>query len=92
LTPGKFQDLIAGVCNSNFDHEDIYPFFNGMFDFFNIWLKLLDDIKNTKMIGEKRGGSIIGGNRLGYNSANAVTSSPSNPSQQAPPKKRSFFD
>lgn len=91
LTPGKFQDLIAGVSNSDFDHEDIQPFFTQLMEFFGVWLKLLDDIKNTKMIGEKRGGSIIGGNRLGHNSANANPGNFNAP-PAAPSKKRSFFD
>jgi Bacterial Type VI secretion, VC_A0110, EvfL, ImpJ, VasE len=83
LSPGKFSDMLSEVINADYSHENINTYFNPALAFLKIWTKLLEDLKNLKLIGEKSKNSIFDGGRIGETNK---------PQFEAPQRKKSIFD
>lgn len=53
ITPGKFEELLNTVINTDYRHEDIYNSFQPLVSFLKTWCELLDKLKDLKLIGQK---------------------------------------
>lgn len=63
ISPGKFQEMLTGIINSDYTHENINSFFGPTIHFLKGWTKVLEELKNLQLIGERKKGGIFEGVR-----------------------------
>lgn len=54
ISPGAFQEMLTGIINADYQHENINSFFNPTLNFLKGWAKVLEELKNLQLIGERR--------------------------------------
>ncbi|MBS1614709.1 MAG: type VI secretion system baseplate subunit TssK [Bacteroidetes bacterium] len=64
VSPGKFEDLLSGVMNADYEHENIYAFFQPLLGFLKTWSDLLDKLKDLKLIGQRNEKFDFGGRTM----------------------------
>jgi hypothetical protein len=64
ISPGKFEEMIAAVINADYDHEQIYDFFQPLLSFLKVWAELLEKLKDLKLIGQKNEKFDFGGRTM----------------------------
>ncbi len=64
VSPGKFEELLGSVTNADYDHEDIYSFYQPLLAFLKLWAELLDKLKELKLIGQRNEKFDFGGRTM----------------------------
>jgi len=64
ISPGKFEDMLSQVINADYDHEDIYGFYQPLLNFLKVWSDLLEKLKDLKLIGQKNEKFDFGGRTM----------------------------
>ncbi len=64
VSPGKFEEMMAAVINADYDHENIYDFFQPLLAFLKTWVDLLEKLKDLKLIGQKNEKFDFGGRTM----------------------------
>ncbi len=64
VSPGKFEELLSNVMNADYNHEDIYGFFQPLLHFMKTWSDLLDKLKDLKLIGQRNEKFDFGGRTM----------------------------
>jgi hypothetical protein len=64
VSPGKFEELLGSVTNADYDHEDIYGFYQPLLAFLKLWAELLDKLKELKLIGQRNEKFDFGGRTM----------------------------
>jgi hypothetical protein len=64
VSPGKFEELLGNVTNADYDHEDIYNFYQPLLAFLKLWAELLDKLKELKLIGQRNEKFDFGGRTM----------------------------
>lgn len=64
VQPGKFEELVSTVMNADYEHEDIYGFFQPLLSFLKLWSELLEKLKDLKLIGQRNEKFDFGGRTM----------------------------
>lgn len=64
LSPGKFEELIGGVLNADYNHDDIFTFYQPLLYFLRVWTELLEKLKDLKLVGQRKEGFDFGGRTM----------------------------
>jgi hypothetical protein len=64
ISPGKFEELLSNVMNADYEHEDIYAFFQPLLHFLKVWSELLEKLKDLKLIGQRNEKFDFGGRTM----------------------------
>jgi hypothetical protein len=64
VSPGKFEELLSNVMNADYEHEDIFNFFQPLLTFLKLWSELLDKLKDLKLIGQRNEKFDFGGRTM----------------------------
>lgn len=56
VSPGKFEDALSAVTDSDYDHDDLAGFFQPLLSFLKMWSDLLEKLKDLKLIGARKEG------------------------------------
>lgn len=64
VSPGKFEELLSGVMNADYEHENIYGFFQPLLSFLKLWSELLEKLKDLKLIGQRNEKFDFGGRTM----------------------------
>ncbi len=64
VSPGKFEEMLSSVMNADYEHENIYAFFQPLLGFLKTWSDLLDKLKDLKLIGQRNEKFDFGGRTM----------------------------
>lgn len=64
VTPGKFEELLTTVIDADYDHNNLYDFFQPLVNFLKVWSDLLEKLKDLKLIGQKNEKFDFGGRTM----------------------------
>lgn len=64
ISPGKFEEMLGMVVNADYEHEDIFGFFQPLQHFLKVWAELLEKLKDLKLIGQKNEKFDFGGRTM----------------------------
>ncbi len=64
LSPGKFEELTGRVLNSDYNHDDVFEFFQPLLQFLRVWAELLEKLKDLRLVGQRKEGFDFGGRTM----------------------------
>lgn len=64
VSPGKFEEMLSSVMNADYEHENIYVFFQPLLGFLKTWSDLLDKLRDLKLIGQRNEKFDFGGRTM----------------------------
>lgn len=64
VSPGKFEEMLGLVINADYNHEDIFGFYQPLLHFLKVWCDLLEKLKDLKLIGQKNEKFDFGGRTM----------------------------
>ncbi len=64
ISPGKMDELLSAVVNADYEHEQIFAFFQPLLHFLRVWSELLEKLKDLKLIGQRNEKFDFGGRTM----------------------------
>jgi hypothetical protein len=64
ISPGKFEEMLGLVIDADYEHDNLYEFFQPLLNFLKVWSDLMDKLKDLKLIGQKNEKFDFGGRTM----------------------------